>query len=362
MAKTAAKAKVKRVRFKVVETEGGVPALAEVSEPHPTPSETNLAQVTCISTGCSLLDCTIGGGWARGRVANIVGDKSVGKSLLAIEACANFHATEPRGKIYYRESEAAFDIPYAEVLGLPAEAVDFGPDGIDSAWDTVEDIFEDLDRVLTECKSAGVPGLYIVDSLDALSSRAELSRKPGEATFGLEKQKLLGKLFRQLIRRLKTQDFCVIIVSQVRDKIGVVFGDKHTRTGGKALDFYASQIVWLSHLGIINQTIKGVRRATGVRIKAKCKKNKIGKPFRECEMVLDFGYGIDDVTSGLEWLDSVKATERLGTSKEVDAMFKLALTASGEELSALRDKVRTAVVAEWEVVEGRFAPKRRKYS
>lgn len=332
---------------------------AAASEP-----EFNLAKAPCISTGCSLLDCVLGGGYARGRIINIVGDKSVGKSLLAIEACANFHKESPPGKIFYRESEAAFDEPYARTLGLPPDVVDFGPDGLDSSWDTLEDIFEDLDRCLDACKEADIPGLYIVDSLDALSSRAELDRKPGDATFGLEKQKLLGQLFRKLVRRIKQQDFCVIIVSQVRDKIGVVFGEKHTRTGGKALDFYASQILWLSHLGIINQTVKGAKRATGVRIKAKCKKNKIGKPFRECEIILDFGYGIDDIESGIDWLEQNKALSRLGINspKEVTAFFKKVDDASTEEFEELRQQVRAAVIAEWAVVEGNFAPKRRKYA
>lgn len=326
--------------------------------------EFNLAKAPCIPTGCSLLDCVLGGGYGRGRVINIVGDKSVGKSLLAIEACANFAKQSPRGKIFYRESEAAFDVPYAETVGLPPEKVDFGPDGIDSAWDTVEDIFEDLDSCLDQCAELGVPGLYIVDSLDALSSKAELARKPGDATFGLEKQKLLGQLFRKLVRRVKKQDFTVIIISQVRDKIGVVFGEKHTRTGGKALDFYTSQILWLSHLGILNKTVKGVKRAYAVRIKAKCKKNKIGKPFRECEMTLDFGYGIDDILSGVEWLEEVKATERLGLKpgKEVDAFLKAASGAAGEELTSIREQVRDAVIAEWAEVEKNFAPKRQKYS
>lgn len=324
----------------------------------------NVARVPCIPTGCSLLDCVLGGGWGRGRIANIVGDKSVGKSLLAIEACANFANDEPKGKIFYRESEAAFDEPYAETVGLPVKRVDFGPDGIGTVWDTIEDIFEDLDARLDECKRLGVPGLYIVDSLDALSSRAEMSRDPDKGTYGLEKQKMLGKLFRQLVRRIKAQDFCVVIVSQIRDKIGVTFGEKHTRSGGKALDFYASQILWLSHLGIISKTVGGVKRAVAVRIKAKCKKNKIAASFRECEMTLDFGYGIDDIAAGIEWLEEVKGLGRLGLKGgvAVDEFLKTASLASGKELSELRNKVRDAVFAEWSNVEKRFAPSRKKYA
>jgi len=322
----------------------------------------NDAQVRCITTGCSVLDCVLGSGWARGRVSNIVGDKSVGKSLLAIEACANFAQEEPRGLIFYREAEAAFDVPYAENLGLPAQRIDFGPEGIGTSWDTIEDIFEDLHEKIALCKSRGVPGLYIIDSLDALSSRAELERKPGEATFGLEKQKMLGKLFRQLIRAMRSADMSVTFISQIRDKIGVTFGEKHMRSGGKALDFYAVQILWLSHLGIIHQTVKGVKRATGVRIKAKCKKNKIAAPFRECEFEIQFGFGVDDVGAGLEWLEEVGALKRLNlVPAKVDEYLKAAAKSTPEQFKELRHKIRDAVVAEWALVESRFAPTRKKY-
>lgn len=322
----------------------------------------NEAQVSCIPSGCSLLDCVLGGGWARGRVSNVVGDKSVGKSLLAIEGCANFSQIEPRGKIFYREAEAAFDVPYAENLGLPKDTVDFGPDGIGTHWDTVEDIFEDLEKQIELCGRNEVPGFYIIDSLDALSSRAELARKPGEASFGGEKPKLMGQLFRRLIRSMRKADMTLMVVSQIRDKIGVTFGEKYTRTGGKALDFYAVQALWLSHLGIINQTSKGVKRATGVRIKAKCKKNKIAAPFRDCEFEIAFGYGTDDIGAAVEWLEEVGSIKALVGDLKVDDFLKHAYAAQGEDLTRVRQQVRDVVVAEWAKVESRFAPTRKKYA
>lgn len=333
----------------------------------PTPARQNNyfandARVRCIASGCSVLDCVLGGGWARGRVSNIVGDKSVGKSLLAIEACANFAREEPRGLIFYREAEAAFDVPYAENLGLPEGRVDFGPEGIGTAWDTIEDIFEDLEKQIALCKSKGVPGLYIIDSLDALASRAELAMAIDKGSYGGEKPKMLGKLFRQLIRKLRDVDMTVIVVSQIRDKIGVTFGEKKTRSGGKALDFYAVQILWLSHLGIINQTVRKVVRATGVRIKAKCKKNKISAPFRECEFEIAFGYGVDDIGAGVEWLEEVGAVKRLVGDLKVEAFMKHAYSVKGAELTEVRNQVREAVIAEWAKVEKRFAPTQRKYT
>lgn len=311
-----------------------------------------------IPTGCTILDCVLGGGWALGRVANIVGDKSTGKTLQAIEACANFAAKYPKGKIFYREAEAAFDEGYAEELGLPTKRIDFGPQGLNSDWDTVEAIFEDLDKQIDACKKANVPGLYIVDSLDALTSEAEQERDVKKGSFGLEKQKLLGRLFRELVRKIKSAQMAVIIISQVRDKIGVVFGEKHTRTGGKALDFYATHVLWLSHRETINKTSGSIKRAIGIRIKAKCKKNKIALPFRECEYDVMFGYGIQDVDASLGWLLEVKALDKLGlTEKDMDAFAEKADTDP-----ATRRLLQSAVLSTWAEVETRFAPKRKKYA
>lgn len=334
---------------------GPAPAVVGMYFPRP-------KTIQFVPTGCTLLDCVLGGGWALGRVANIVGDKSTGKSLLAIEACANFAQKYPKGKIWYREAEAAFDQEYAEGLGLPLKRVDFGPEGIGTIWDTIEDIFEDLGECLVVCEKQKVPGLYIIDSLDALSSRAELERDPAKGSFGLEKQKMLGKLFRQLVRRLKQANIVVVVVSQVRDNIGVTFGEKHKRSGGKALDFYASQVLWLSHMETIRRTDGGVKRATGVRIKARCKKNKISLPFRDCEFCITFGFGVDDVAASLDFLAEVKALDRLLLKEAgVDAYLEQIEALSGAERRAKEELVSVAVVSAWADVEKRFAPRRRKY-
>lgn len=315
-----------------------------------------------IPTGCTLLDCVLGGGWALGRVANVIGDKAVGKTLLAIEACANFAQKYPKGKIWYREAEAAFDEAYAEDLGLPLKRVDFGSEGIGTIWDTIEDIFEDLDACLAVCEKQKVPGLYIIDSLDALTSRAELERDPSKGTFGLEKQKMLGKLFRQLIRRLKQTNVALMVISQVRDNIGVTFGEKHKRSGGKALDFYATHALWLSHMETIKRTEGGVKRAVGVRIKARCKKNKIGLTSRECEFSLIFGYGVADIEASLDFLTEVKALDRLSLKEAgIDAYLEQIEGLSGAERHAKEALVTAATVAAWADVEKRFAPRRRKY-
>lgn len=342
-----------------------------------------------VSSGCTVLDCVLAGGWPLGRIANIVGDKAVGKTLLAIEACANFAQRWPQGRIWYREVEAAFDVGYAEKLGLPAGRVDFGPDGVDTAWETVEDIFEDLDACLARAEKdldarlaraktdaarrtemLRCPALYIVDSLDALSSRAELKRAIDKGSYGTDKAAVMSELFRRLKKRIKRTSTCVIIVSQLRDKIGVMFGEKQTRTGGRALDFYASQILWLHHRKTLTDEIRGVERATGVRIRARCKKNKIGPAHRECEFVLRFGYGIDDVEAAVGWLSEVGLADRLGikvyrTEKEQAAENRAYLRRTAklapDEMAARREEIAQTVRAAWTEVESRFAPAQRKY-
>jgi recombination protein RecA len=305
----------------------------------------------------------LGGGYPLGRVVNIVGDKAVGKTLLAIEAAANFANTYPKGHIWYREAEAAFDEHYARRLGLPVGRVDFGPESLGSSWDTVEDIFEDLERCLDAADKSGAEGLYIIDSLDALSTRAELGRKIDEGTYGLEKPKLLGQLLKRLCRRLKRSNVCLIVISQVRDKIGITFGDKHTRSGGKALDFYASQILYLSHRAIINSpTVKGAKRAVGVRVRAKSKKNKIVMPFRECEFVIKFGYGIDDVAASLDWLIENKMLSRVELAANEVKDYLVDLEGFEPEARATELKeIREIVVRGWAEVESRFEPKHSKY-
>ena len=346
-------AKAKRVRLKeeAPEVKSGGLYFAE--------SKTG---VRCIPTGCTLLDCVLGGGWPLGRIGNIVGDKSVGKTLLAIEACVNFERAYPKGRIYYREAEAAFDEAYAAELGLPTKRIDFGEDGVGTPWDTIEDVFEDLDAKVAECKKAKVPGLYIIDSLDALSSRAELERKPGAPTFGGEKNKVVGELFRRLVREIESSDVALLILSQIRENIGAMFGEKYRRAGAKALDFYATHALWLAHLGRITAQVGGVKRVTGVRIKAQCKKNKLAHPFRECEMDISFGYGVKDEAASLDWLEEVKGLGPLDLKKEDLGKYLEGLDVMPPtERRVEQGKIRDVVLAKWAEVEGRFAPTRKKY-
>jgi recombination protein RecA len=319
-------------------------------------------ELSFIHSGSALLDCVLGGGWALGRVANIVGDKSTGKTLLAIEACANFARQYPDGQIYYREAEAAFDKGYAVKLGLPVDRVDFGAEGLDTIWDTIEAIFADLREKLDELERSGGTGLYIVDSLDALSSEPELARKVGEGSYGVEKAKMLGQIFRELVRRIRATKMAILIISQVRDKIGFVVGEKHKRSGGRALDFYASHALWLSHLKTLTTTTRGVKMATAIRVQANCKKNKIAMPFRKCQFTIRFGYGIEDVEASLDWLGEIKRLDALDLKANgVDAYLSKMDDMALEEQIKLREQVREVVMQVWSEVEESLLPKKGKY-
>lgn len=317
-----------------------------------------------ISAGASIMDCALGGGWALGRVANIVGDRSSGKTLLAIEAAANFSARYPTGRIRYAESESAFDENYAEALGMPMHAVDLNAP--DKPMRTVEDWYEDCVAFLEAREKDKAPGLYILDSFDALSDDAEMERDIDKGSFGAAKAKKSGELFRKLIGRIEKTRVALIVVSQIRDKIGVTFGETKTRSGGKALDFYASHIVWLAEIGKIKKTMGGVERVIGVEVRARVRKNKVGLPHRECQYPVLFGYGIDDLTAGVEWLLSVGSEallkEELGISK---AGFKVRINnlreKGGDEVRQFRDKLRALVIAEWTRIESGFLPKAKKY-
>lgn len=313
------------------------------------------------SSGCTLLDCVLGNGWPLGRVSNIVGDKSTGKTLLAIEACANFSATYggEGGRIKYLEAESAFDKRFASVLGLPADIVDLIED-----VDTVEGMYRHIIAAADECIEDGRPCLFVVDSLDSLSSDAEMGREIDTASFGGEKAKKMSELFRKAVRKIKRARMHLMVISQIRDKIGVTFGKKTSRSGGKALDFYASQVLYLAEVGKERKTVKGVQRPVAVNIKAKAEKNKVGMPFRECDFPILFGYGIDSVTASLNFLSTAKELDSLSfrvTKNSLKAFSAKVRAMQRKDRMKVEKEIQTKTKKVWRDIEASFAPKGSKY-
>lgn len=309
----------------------------------------NQTSLEFIPSGAAVLDCVLGGGWPLTRISNIVGDQSTGKTLMAIEACANFNRKWPKGLMFYREAESAFDEDYAAALGMPVEAVSF----IDSDdFVTIEQFYEDLQKACQECIRRDQPGLYVCDSLDALSSDEEQKTKFDAGSYAMGKPKQMGKLLRMCKSEIAKAKMNLIIISQTRDKIGSEFVAK-TRSGGRALDFFASQVIWLSHRAEVSRQVNSVKRVVGVEVMAKCEKNKISLPRRRCEFTITFGSGIDSMSSSMNWLEDVKRWDEVFDVKRPTYKTRLEKM-SDEEYWQECKRVDAEVVRIWQDVERDF--------
>lgn len=306
------------------------------------------------SSGATILDLITSKGLPLGRMVNLVGDKSTGKTLLAIEACANFAQSFPEGKIRYVEAEAAFDVTYASTLGLPIKRLELIED-----ISTVEELFADLDKFL-DSLSVNTPALYVLDSLDALSDAAEQEREFDKASFGQDKAKKLGKLFRMLIKKLRTKKCCLLIISQIRDNIGVTFGETKQRSGGHSLDFYASVILWLSEIKKFGKTIAEQDYPIGVHIRIKNKKNKLGPPYRVGDVRILFGYGIDDEFSCLDYLAKMKY-DAAYLKVTIASLKKARKNADDQAMKAIHTDLKIRTKSVWASVEAQLAPGLSKY-
>jgi len=307
------------------------------------------------SSGSTLIDLAAGGGWSIGAVVNIVGDKSTGKTLLAIEACANFAVQYKAASIRYAEIEAAFDRTYAYSMGMPKGA-QYTED-----VHTIEDFERDLTAWLDKQTE---PNLYILDSLDACSSEAEMKRDVGAGSYGQEKAKGLSELFRKLVKKLREKQCTLIVISQIRDNIGVTFGETKKRSGGHALDFYATQVFWLAQIKSLKKIVTKVERTIGVEVRARNKKNKAGKPYRQVDFTILFSYGVADEVSMINWLKINKGEDLLpepaeSYPKRVETAFR---SKDREAVKAVRDELRSAVIARWEEIEDALEPPMRKYA
>lgn len=306
-----------------------------------------------ISSGSYLLNLVLGGGYAVGRIVNVVGDRSSGKTLLAIEAAANCAQMSPVTNIRYAEAEAAFDEQYAASIGMP-EGLQ-----IASGIETVEDWYDDLNTFLDGVDRAS-PSLYILDSLDALSDDAEMERDIDKGSYGASKARKLSEMFRRLVRKIEEAHCTLLIISQVRDKLNVSFGETKTRSGGRALDFYASQILWLAEIEKIKRSVLSVERVVGVWVEARTKKNKVGNPFRSATIQILFQYGVMDGHSMIGWLKKNKVP---GVEyDEVAKQLSNALRGNDRQtLLTIEADLREKVGDRWQQIEDALRPGMAKY-
>ena len=360
---------------------------AEASEPEvPDYDE----KVEFIHTGSLLLNLAasghgLDGGWARGRVVNIVGDGSSGKTLLALEFAAYcYHKlqncthytlwpTPKTMKIIYNNKENVMDFPvehmYEEDFFNAVE------------WIHTPTVEEFGHHFIKLCRS-WKPGqciIYIIDSWDALDSLADLAKfdkeldaakpldpedKEAKGSYGLGKQSYASKrFFKKICTEMQGKDITLMIISQVRKRIGVTFGETQYRAGGDALNFYTHQVCWLAEKQKQHKQSLGNKLVYGIKVRGRFKRNKTAKPFREADFDIIYDWGIDDVRSMADHLFGVEKAKKginWGGKDYEYLEFIEFVERNPNEYKALAD----TITSRWNQAEKNVNPKygRRKYS
>lgn len=332
----------------------------------------NISRVEYLSSGSTNLNLagTAGknpfGCWARGRVINIVGDKSVGKSIIAVETLFQAWADLPESKIFpntkkmkliYNNVEGVMDFPLETMYDSNfVNSVDWR--GKQTIEDTAEDLFYEIKSLP---KDTGL--IYVIDSWDALKDRDGLiSEKKvdkiktkesasSQGGYNLQKQKYSSQFFFPNLCDLQEDnkmDVTVIIISQTRQKINSPFNEK-VRTGGASLDFYSHQIAWFAFKEKETRTYLGQSRVVSVKSKAVFKKNKTARPWREAEFRILFDHGVDDIGSLLEFSISGEITADKLNDFLGNVYFKVNLSEAqkkkmkSEDLKAFEERNKKAI-------------------
>ncbi len=294
--------------------------------------EERVIDIPAISTGSLALDIALGiGGVPRGRVLEVFGPESSGKTTLALHIAAE--AQVKGGMVAFVDAEHALDVGYARKLGVDVDSL------LVSQPDTGEQAL-DIGEILV--RSGGIDVL-IIDSVAALVPRAEIEGDMGDHHMGLQ-ARLMSQALRKLTAAISKSKTCVIFINQIRMKIGVMFGNPETTTGGNALKFYATQRLDIRRIG----AIKEGDQVVGNRTRVKVVKNKIAPPFKEAEFDLIYGHGISKEGDILDLGVSLGIVEKNG------AWFSFGQERIGQgrqnvkrflaENTDIRDKIRQLVI------------------
>lgn len=272
------------------------------------------ADVRAIPTGSIALDVALGiGGFPRGRIIEIYGPESSGKTSLALHAIANAQADG--GIVAFVDAEHALDPEYARALGVDTDAL------LVSQPDTGEQALEITDMLVR----SGAVDLIVIDSVAALVPRAEIEGEMGDSHVGLQ-ARLMSQALRKITGGLNNSGTTAIFINQLREKVGVMFGSPETTSGGRALKFYASVRLDIRRI----ETMKDAGEAVGNRTRVKVVKNKVSSPFRQAEFDIIYGQGISREGSLID----------VGVEQGIVRKSGAWYTYEGDQLGQGKEKVR----------------------
>jgi len=253
-------------------------------------------KVETISTGSLALDIALGvGGLPKGRVTEIYGPESSGKTTLALHVIAE--AQKNGGTCAFIDAEHALDPIYARAIGCD----------IDNLLVSQPDTGEQALTITNKLVESGAVDVIVVDSVAALTPRAEIEGEMGDSHVGLH-ARLMSQAMRKIVGNLNNSKTILIMINQLREKIGVMFGSPETTTGGKALKFYASVRMDVRRI----ETLKSDGEASGNKTRVKIVKNKVAPPFRQAEFEITYGMGINRTADIVEMASAMGVIEKKG--------------------------------------------------